>query len=667
MAASIALLAGCGGGGSTAPTATTTGTGSGTGTGTGTTTAAVSSLSLGTSAISIKTDNSTTATLTATPLDASNAAIADVTVTFATTSGVLSASTQKSGATGVASVTLSSGSIDSSNRTATVTVTAGGKTTSIPVLITGSTLTLTPSAGSVQVGAGTITLAAAAKDAAGTGKNGQTIRFTIAAASTGAATLSSATLTTGVTGSTSNVTLTPTSAGTVVVAAEWLDSSGAVSVSTTQSITVTAAAGIPFAISTPSTDSVNLDTAATQALAVSIPATINGKPVAAVRISSTAGTWTGLSPADGPKATIIQTPVNNAVAATFTAPGTSGVVQVQVDALDGVLPSSASLSNLTRRFVVSAPVPSATKLSLQSSVSVIAPSSGTNLTTATLTATVRDATNNSVGNAPVLFELLGTTGSGESVAPTVAWTDGNGKATATFTAGSSSSLGQVFVRARLADTTCSAPATAPTVGETNALCNAIPINVALQATSITVGVGTTAASVSNDTQYSMNGSVLVVDTNNSPVTNALVTLSVFPYLYTQGKIVVAPGGGCATSPSPLIYIANEDTNRNGILDPSPPEDSDGNGRITPPQAAVGAVASTVSTDAPGTVKTNSNGVATFTIIYPKNSAWLIKDEVTAKVTVSGTEQSAKTTFLLLMTDTDASLPGCPLAQPNPFF
>lgn len=647
FAVAIAALAGCGGAGGAA------------GTTTGGTTA--DAIALGTSVTSIKTDNSNSATLTATPT-ASNAALPGVVVTFTTTSGNLSALTATTDSTGKATVTLSSGASDFSNRTATVTATANGKTASIPVLINGSTLELAVSATSLQVGAGTITVAATAKDAGGTGKNAQTVRFSIGATSTGAATLSATTLATGVTGSTSNVTLTPTSAGVVVVTAEWLDSSGAVSVTATQNVTVLPAAGIAFAITTPATDPVALATAAAQALAVTVPATINGTAVASVRISSTAGTWTGAVPVTGPASSITQTPVANAVAATFTAPGNSGTVTVQVDALDA---SSTVLSTLIRTFAVSAPAAAANSLNLQTSVATIAPSSGSNSSTATLTATVRDGSNNSVGNAAVMFELLGTTGSGENVSPAVAYTDSTGKATATFTAGSAPTTGPIYARARVVGQVCTgSPQSTPPVAETNALCGSTPLTVASTAVSISLGFGTTISDTANATQYVLPGSVLVVNSNGSAVSGATVTLTVFPYQYRNGSITVGAAGCVAPA---TAFVDSEDVNRNGILDTG--EDTplaqtagqiaagaiSANGVLSPPQAAGGAI--------PVTVTTDSNGAATFNLQYPKSSAFFIRDEVTARVTVSGTERSAQTTFTLPMSVADSGTPNvCALAR-----
>ncbi len=632
LAGMLAILAGCGAGD--------------TGTTTGTTGVVVNdAIALGTSATSIKTDNTDSATLTAT-VTASNALLPGVTVTFSTTSGNLSAISAVSDASGKATVTLTSGASDFSTRTAIVTVTAGGKTATIPVLINGSTLTLTPSAGSVQVGVGTVTLTATAKNAAGVGSNGQTVRFSIGAASTGAATLSATTLATGVTGTTGSVTLTPTAAGTVVVTADWLDSSGAVSVTATQVINVTAAAGVSFSITTPATSPLSLATSAVQPLAVTVPTTIGGITVASVRISSTAGTWTGTGPVAGPAASITQTPAANAIAATYTASNNSGVVTVQVDALGA---GNTLLSTLTRTFVISAPTSAAFSLSLQASPSTIHPSSGSNSSTATLTASVRDATTNSVGNAAVLFELLGTTGSGESISPTVAYTNGSGQAAALFTAGSLSTLGPIYARARVVGEVCTGTLALLFTDETNPLCKSTPLLVASTAVSITIGFGTTVADTAINTQYLLHGSLLVVDANGSPVSTS-VNLSVFPILYRNGSITTGAAGCVAPV---TAYVANEDINRNGILDPG--EDSNSNGIISPGQAAGGAI--------PVSVTTDSTGVATFDLQYPKSSAFFIVDAVTATATVSGTEGSAYTIVPLPMSIPDSTTANtCSLAR-----
>ena len=81
---------------------------------------------------------------------------------------------------------------------------------------------------------------------------------------------------------------------------------------------------------------------------------------------------------------------------------------------------------------------------------------------------------------------------------------------------------------------------------------------------------------------------------------------------------------------------NEDINRNLILDAL--EDSNGDGSLTPPNAAAGAL--------PATVETDENGVASFDLVYLKSSAVWIDDEITATTSVFGTETSSTLVFNL---------------------
>lgn len=589
-------------------------------------TVSVGAFSIGADKAQIKTNNADTVTITATATDTSSAALAGVAVTFSTTSGVLSAATATTDANGDAQITLKSGTADASNRVATVTATAGSKTASIPIQINGSTLTIDASATSAQVGVATITFTATAKNAVPTGVNGQPVRFSIGAGSTGAATLSASSATTGVTGATAAITLTPTAAGTVVLTAEWLDASGAAAVTASKDITVIAAATTPFAITTPASNPTAISTGATQAMTVSVPMSINGTTIAKLRISASSGTWTGVTQVTAAAASIEQTPAANTVNATYTAPVNSGSVTIQVDAIGA---GGGVVSSLSRTFAISATT--AASVNLQASAGTIAPSSGTNISTATLTAMVRDGTSNGVGGAPVLFQLLGTTGSGESVVPAVAYstdTGAIGQAVAEFRAGSLSTNGPVYVRASTVGALCTGTAAASYADEANPLCSTVAMTVSAAAVSMTIGGGTTITSVVNGTQYSLPFSVLVINTNGSPVANAVVSLSVFPTHYYLGNIAVdALSGACVVNHSPAVPFANEDLDRDAILDAG--EDTSGNGLITPPQAAGGAL--------PATVTTDINGVATFNLQYPKESALFIVDEIVARVTVSGTE------------------------------
>lgn len=666
LAAALVLLAACSDNTGAGPTTATT-----------TTPPAAPSglIALSTSMNSILSDNATAATLTATVVDTSNAVMAGVVVSFSATTGSLSASQVTTDANGEAKVLLKSGALDVTNRIATVTATVGAQSASVPILITGSTLALTLTSNNIVVGAGTIGVEATAANASGTGQNGHTIRFSISTPDTGAGTLSAATLATNVSGIATPLTFTPTADGTVVLTAEWLNSAGAVTVTTTQNIFVTAAAGIAFAITTPATDPIALTSAALQPLVVTVPATISGAPVANLRISASSGSWMGASLAPiqvpvvtGPSSSILQTPSAGAVAATYTAPLSSGSVTVQVEALDA---SGNTLSSLMRTFLISAPSTAASKLFLSPVVSTLIPSTNTFSSTTKVEATVRDVNNNAVGGAAVMFGLLGTTGSGESVSPAVAITDSYGHASSTFTAGTGSTLATIHVQGSVVGQACTF-SPSPLVAETNGMCDAAPIIVSATAVSVIVGFGSEITSTALNTIYQLPGSVLVVDANGTGVPGIPVTLTVFPVSYTNSVIYAdnrqAPSGytlvpqcvgpyfddslkGTLFGTS-AVWVGSEDVNRNGIMDPL--EDVNGNGVLSPGAAAGGAIPLTVTTD--------TDGYATFMLTYPKSSAWLIEDEVTARVLVDGTESYSRTYQVLPMSITDKFDPVCVLGH-----
>ncbi len=589
----------------------------------------ISELSLQTTATSIRTDNSDSATISAIVTDRNNGVLANVPVSFLTSSGNLSATSAVTDASGQASVSLISGASDFSNRTATVTANAGNLSESIPILINGSTLSLNLSQTSIQIGQGEIEFNALARDAAGTGKYQQTLVFSIDEASTGAATLSVDRTLTGVQGDTAMVSLTPTAPGSVILQVQWLDAEENPSVTTSQQIDVSAAEGVAFAITQPANDPQALATGEEQELVISIPDQVSETDVEELRISVSGGSLASASPVTGGDASIRLIPVANQVVAYYLAPASSGVMTLQVEALDA---EGQVLSSLSHSLVVSAPASQAASLDLQAAVSTLAPSSGGNTSSTELTATVRDAQLNSVGGAAVIFELLGTTGSGESIAPALAHTDTSGKATVTFKAGSESTTGSIYARARLVGEACGGdPLVNPVVTESNVLCDSTALRVAANAVSVAIGLSTVQESVENDTQYSKAGSVLVVDANGSAVPGAEVTLTAFPSRYRNGTIYrddedlekrcKYTGEG---------FVASEDVNRNGILDAG--EDINGNGKMSPPQAAGGAISS-------ATVITGSTGVAGFTLQYPKDSAVFIETEIMASVRVSGSEHA----------------------------
>jgi hypothetical protein len=529
------------------------------------------------------------------------------------------------------------------NRIATVTARAGTKTASVPISISGSTLVLTTSETSAQVGGATIGFTATAKSAAGVGANAQKIRFSINNPTLASISVIDATTDlNGVAPVTGAATLTPVGGGVVTLKAAWLDDAGNETLAETRQITILPAAGVNFAVTVPATTTTTLSTGQVQSVTASVPTTLNGVTVTGVRFASSAGTWGG-----APTQTV--PPAGNSASATFTAPNNAGVITVQVDALNVMGVTTTVLATKKLTFAVTASV--ASSLTLQTSAASIAPSVGGNSSQATLTVNVRDASGNAVGGAAVEYRLLNTTGSGESIEPPITYSaaTGNlGEAVATFTAGSRATEGPIYLRANIAGEVCTGTYAMKYLDETNAKCKTISMTVAQTAVNISLGMSTEIAEVVDKTMYDWKGSVLIVNANGSPAANAIVSLNAFPKFYQNGSMAAA--SGCAVTPVAPGWLPNEDLNRNAVLDAG--EDVNSNGRISPPQATGGAITSTVTTDALGS--------AAFTLRYPKRSAAFIKTEITARVVVSGSEGTASMTEILRLSKPDAEADPCPL-------
>jgi len=414
--------------------------------------------------------------------------------------------------------------------------------------------------------------------------------------------------------------------------------------------------GIPFAVTAPTTNPTALALSASQAIYVSVPASISGVAVTNVRFATTLGTWS-----NGTKSTTAVV-VANLVGETLTAGTNSGNANVQIDALDG---SGKVIATLNRVFALSAAT--GTKISLQPSVSIIAPSSGGTTNTATLTANVRDAANNTVGNAPVLFEIVNPTGSGEQIVPVIAYTNSNGQAVATFTSGSLATLGGLQIKASI-------------VGAAPAVTDTKTINVSGTSVSVSLGRSSEISSTDSGTTYKLPMAVMVVSSTGGAVSGATVTLTAFPTYYYRGRrdvsVVSGSSGYCATLRSKATQsvgrgvvvgsttaFPNEDVNENDILDPG--EDYDpidgitayrGKDSITPPHAAAGSL--------PPTVVTDANGVGSFNLIYLKSFSQWVETRIRAKVVVNGSEFVNELRFDLPAASGDLS-PVCTLPD-SPF-
>jgi len=649
----MVTVAGCGGNDAFTTQTTTT---------TGTTTSTAASVSLATTTANVKSDNSNSATITVTVLDTNNAAVSGVAVAFNTSGGQLSAASATTDDSGQASVIFSSGTSDPTNRTATVTATVSGITpVQIPIVVSGSTLTITSDIPSLIIGGtDTAQLTIAAKDAAGAAVYNTALTLSVAGsgASPGTATLTSSSGTTNISGQIST-SLTATSPGTVTVTATGLGYTA------TQDFDITQT-GAAFVISSPSNPA-TLQTGQNLTVTVTAPTQSN------VVFTSTLGTW------DGGSSALVTKAVSGGVASAVLNSTKGGTATVQVtDAAD-----STTYATLT--VLISAPSSQAAQIALQSNVSVVAPSVGGTQSQVTLTATVRTSVASGadlVSGAPVSFTLANTTGGGETISPAYGITDSSGKVTTTFTSGSlSSDSTGVQVTATVYDSSSAAIASA----NKNIIINQT-------AGSVVIGTGTTISEpVTGGALYALPMSVVVADSNGNPV-QTTVTLSAWPLYYRTGYWDV----DCNTVVTGTWD--NEDVNRNLIEDPGEDvpylagpypatastglsisdamvQDSNGQEEYTLSATLDGTSLSTFVTDNKltpansaagtllGTVTTDASGVANFTLTYAKQYSIWVRDEIKASTTVLGSETTGILTFTLPASVKD--IQDCVLA-PSPF-
>lgn len=621
----LGLLAGCGSGGLTDSPAAPSDGGDGT-----TTLPPVAGISLGTDATTVKSDNSDSATITAIALDANNAVIEGVAISFSSTGGAISAASAKTDADGKAVIKFSSGTLDQSNQVVTITAFASGKTAQIPVQVVGSTLTMSSTTANLPAGgSGTATLTVLSKNAGNVPV--RNIKITLAASGSGGVALSATTGTTDVAGklrdaSGNEVTVTGALAGIATVTAQGMGTTASLD------YTVTGPAVGVFSITSPTADPSSCSTASTISVEATVP---DATTTPNVTFATTLGVWDGGT-------TAVKTKAVNPVTKTVTAILSSSLAGLAtVQAYDPKVPSNTDSMGVA----FYAPASAAAQISLQSGVNVLGLSTGGISKTTMLTANVRTAAGAPVGEAAVAFSIANPTGGGESISPVVAYTKATGLATATFTSGSvSSGATGVQINAQVVG---SAPVVA-----------ASPITIVVGGTagSVVIGLGSK-ITVLNPTTYSLPMSVLVADSSGSAVPGAIVSLKMWPVQYLSGVWYnsLAPNPEDPTKVLYKSYVTgtfdNDDVNENTIKDTT--ETSDPYGVLRPPNSAAGSLPATVTTDA--------NGVANFNLTYLKGSAVWIRDRIRASTLVLGTETTSSLTFTLPAERTEAEAGDLPNA------
>ncbi len=200
--------------------------------------------------------------------------------------------------------------------------------------------------------------------------------------------------------------------------------------------------------------------------------------------------------------------------------------------------------------------------------------------------------------------------------------------------------------------------------------------------SIVIGQPSTITSVQNDTTnttYVETMNLLVADSNGNPVSGAVVSLNTWPVAFYTGDYPYVSGTAAPCYARTWAEFPNEDTNRsliyNAAEDLTGPQQTLARLAFNPAALAVGLnvtnyIVDNVLTPAPAaagtvpaTVTTDSNGLATFNLIYLKQYASWVSTQLTAKTVVQGTEATSSLTFTLPASQADMNT--CVLA-PSPF-
>lgn len=542
----------------------------------------------------MESSGATPVTLTAIVL-ASGQTVAGKTVTFSAgtdTTAYVSDNSGASNPSGLVTAKLNLGG-NKANRIITVTATVDGRSASTTVNVIGTTISISGNS-SLAFGAST-TLTVNVKDSAGvalpgvpvtlSSQKGNTIALTPASGITTPAGSITANVTASVVG---NDVLTATAAGA----------------STTNALTISSASfafTAPVPVAPATTVEIPLNTPTT----VSVYWTNNGVPVAPtpVNFSASRGSITGTATTSGGTASVT---ISSASAGTaiITAAGPGGTPAATMS-VDFVATTASTVTAQANPSTIQVTSGAATQTSNSSQISVI----------------VRDAANNLVKNARVNFSITADP-SGGSLSAATATTDVNGSASTSYRAGSTSSpQNGVSISATVVDV--GGVPTAPSPTHT--------VNLTVSGQSLLVRLGTDALVVSAPPINKKDYIAIVTDAGGNPVANATVRFVLRPNQFRKGNYVA---GATTWVRAPTVTCPNEDVNFNGIIDPL--EDANGNGQLDP--GGIASVNATATTD--------SNGIATATITYPKSHATWVQVVLEARTGVVGNDPPATTTLWL---------------------
>lgn len=337
-------------------------------------------------------------------------------------------------------------------------------------------------------------------------------------------------------------------------------------------------------------------------------------------------TAAGLSPAEASG----RTDSNGAYVFAYTAPAATGDYSVSVEVAGASDVQTVQVQTTGTRPVVTTAITSASVSANPSVVAVNLPDSSANRSE--IRALFLGADNKPIKNVRVLFDLAGDAQSiggsftaGGGTQPL--YSDDNGVVTTAYVPGTRSSpTDGVTVRAcygisdtdpNLLNCTTSAIETLTVTSE--------PLNVT---------IGTNATIVVGTLTYTKQFNVSVVDSSGAAKSDVNLVASVDLPRYRKGRYVLGLGGWSKDGPLPsgdYALCANEDDNRNGVLEAG--EDNNGNGALEPRKADVRV--RLLST------KTNASGSAVLEVTYDQDHGSWVDAVITVSASgIAGTEGRA---------------------------
>ena len=158
---------------------------------------------------------------------------------------------------------------------------------------------------------------------------------------------------------------------------------------------------------------------------------------------------------------------------------------------------------------------------------------------------------------------------------------------------------------------------------------------------IALGTGNVISNIDPQT-YKKDWVAYVTDSNGVAVPNINLTLKVLPVRYLKGNLRF--DGKRWVYSFNVVACQNEDANFNGILDVVPKEDFNHNGVLDPGNVITVSTNAGTGTASAGTVRTDSTGRATISLIYAESYAPWVEVKLRAEAVVFGTESSKEAIF-----------------------